>query len=822
MWRLFVDGSFFAPLAVHAVAAHVRRRRCCRRRGVALGRVGARSPRRRRPRPDLGPPAGRHDRSASPPATRSPPPATELDEAWRTFGDVRAPAPVLARLPARRRRRAVGRRVAGRPRRLPAVDVVRGAHPVGHPVRRSPRSSPPTAAGALAAALLARRRPGLRARCTGRRRQHGSPSWLGSDARVGTASLVKVGAGLGVVAVAVGWRARPPPARRRRRPRSSPSAPERRRRLRARRSARSSRSAAASSSSPRSSCSPSRRRSGPTGASPPSTSSTATCGRRRGSFGERRRRPRRRRRRRLPDRRGHPGASTIRGLAAIWLPAAFEAAEHRRRRRRGPLGRRSPRRSSSSTDARRPPTASPTRSSPACRLDRPPPWPPAPAARCPTTSPSATSTCPPTSPAAVAEPAAADRGRRRRRPTHQALALQDSFRDGSFTYSLDAPAGHSDTAIEDVPLRDPDRLLRAVRRHLRGHGPGRRAAGPGRRRLHPRRPRPGRPRRATSCGASTPTPGPRCGSPASAGSAFEPTPGRGAPGAEDYTGVAGVSRTPPAPSTEPTVVGADPVTPPTDEPVDGEPGDGGTTTSIVPGVVPPGVDGGSTPAPAPRSDSRRRRRRPHRPGPRRRSASPCSRSSRPVPLSPASGPCDAGAAGSGHDRRGARAPSSATRSPSGSGSSASCGAGGRPTAEFSRRLAGELGEPRVRRLGPLLTTAAFDPAGASPQHVQEAEALGERGGRGRRGPHHACWRRIARRRRSPATRAPGPRPVTRAQRRPVGPAHPHPARHRRALTGQPAPSGLLLVGVVAAEAATGPATGVAEGVAEAGRPVELR
>jgi hypothetical protein len=44
--------------------------------------------------------------------------------------------------------------------------------------------------------------------------------------------------------------------------------------------------------------------------------------------------------------------------------------------------------------------------------------------------------------------------------------------------------------------------------------------------------------------------------------------------------------------------------------------------------------------------------------------------------------------------------------------------------EFSRRLAGELAEPRVRRLGPLLTTAAFDPAGASPQHVQEAEALG--------------------------------------------------------------------------------------------------
>ena len=68
-------------------------------------------------------------------------------------------------------------------------------------------------------------------------------------------------------------------------------------------------------------------------------------------------------------------------------------------------------------------------------------------------------------------------------------------------------------------------LLRAVRGRVRGHGPLGRAPGTGGRRVHPRRGGPGRPGHLPSCAASTPTPGPRCSSPAPDGSRYEPTPG---------------------------------------------------------------------------------------------------------------------------------------------------------------------------------------------------------------------------------------------------------------------------------------------------------
>ena len=71
------------------------------------------------------------------------------------------------------------------------------------------------------------------------------------------------------------------------------------------------------------------------------------------------------------------------------------------------------------------------------------------------------------------------------------------------------------------------RLLRAVRRHLRRPRPGARVAVTGRGRVHPRRPR--APTAATTCAASTPTPGRRSTSTASAGCRSSPPPGEAFP-----------------------------------------------------------------------------------------------------------------------------------------------------------------------------------------------------------------------------------------------------------------------------------------------------
>ena len=93
MWRLFTDDAFFVPLAMHAIAAHVLVA-ALRRRGVApatsallclvaalaalvWGHLAAST--------TYGIPTGTTAREA----------VDQLELAWRTFGDVRAPAPVL-------------------------------------------------------------------------------------------------------------------------------------------------------------------------------------------------------------------------------------------------------------------------------------------------------------------------------------------------------------------------------------------------------------------------------------------------------------------------------------------------------------------------------------------------------------------------------------------------------------------------------------------------------------------------------------------------------------------------------------------------------
>ena len=85
-----------------------------------------------------------------------------------------------------------------------------------------------------------------------------------------------------------------------------------------------------------------------------------------------------------------------------------------------------------------------------------------------------------------------------------------------------------------VPLAAA-RLLRAVRRDLRRVRPLDRPPVAGGGRLHAGRSR--RRRASTTCAVATPTPGPRSTSSGVGWLAFEPTPGRGEPGAEGYTGV---------------------------------------------------------------------------------------------------------------------------------------------------------------------------------------------------------------------------------------------------------------------------------------------
>lgn len=201
MWRLFADGSFFVPLASHAVAAHVITA-ACRRRGVPtamsaiitgaaavlaltwahLGDTTA-----------FGLPTGATITAAG----------DRLDEAWRLFDEVRAPAPVLPGflLAAGAALWAAAWLADFAAFRLwTALEALIPAGTVF--VFSSLFAAERARTGAAAVWLTAALAFCLLHRTT---RQHGSPSWLGSDPRLGTASLLRVGAVLVVAAVLAGW-----------------------------------------------------------------------------------------------------------------------------------------------------------------------------------------------------------------------------------------------------------------------------------------------------------------------------------------------------------------------------------------------------------------------------------------------------------------------------------------------------------------------------------------------------------------------------------------------------------------------------------------
>jgi transglutaminase-like putative cysteine protease len=197
MWRLFEDGSFFWPLTGHAVAAHLVAA-ACRRRGLSLpvsalvtavaavlvltwSHLGATTA--------LGLPT-----TATIEAARD-----RLDEAWRMFDEVKAPAPVLPGfLLAAGAALWAGAWLAD----LAAFRlwtsfealIPSGTVFVFASLFTAEKGRAAAAAGWLAAALgfvLVHRTV----------RQHASPSWLGSDPRLGTAALLKAGAGLVALAV---------------------------------------------------------------------------------------------------------------------------------------------------------------------------------------------------------------------------------------------------------------------------------------------------------------------------------------------------------------------------------------------------------------------------------------------------------------------------------------------------------------------------------------------------------------------------------------------------------------------------------------------
>ena len=201
MWRLFVDGSYFWPLVGHAVAAHLIAA-ACRRRGMSLalsGVVIAAAAIVVLTWAHLG------DTTAF----GIPTPATltaagdRLEEAWRLFDEVKAPAPVLPGfvlaagaalwIGAWLADVAAFRLWASFEALIPSGTVF-----VFASLFAAERGRTGAAALWLATALafvLVHRTV----------RQHGSPAWLGSDPRLGTASLLKAGVALVTLAVVVGW-----------------------------------------------------------------------------------------------------------------------------------------------------------------------------------------------------------------------------------------------------------------------------------------------------------------------------------------------------------------------------------------------------------------------------------------------------------------------------------------------------------------------------------------------------------------------------------------------------------------------------------------
>ena len=201
MWRLFVDGSYFWPLVGHAVAAHVIAA-ACRRRGISTAASGAvvagaailvLTWSHLGDTTAFGIPTGATLTAAG----------DRLDEAWRLFDEVKAPAPVLPGfvlaagaalwIGAWLADVAAFRLWASFEALIPSGTVF-----VFASLFAAERGRTGAAALWLAAALafvLVHRTV----------RQHGSPAWLGSDPRLGTASLLKAGAVLVAAAVLLGW-----------------------------------------------------------------------------------------------------------------------------------------------------------------------------------------------------------------------------------------------------------------------------------------------------------------------------------------------------------------------------------------------------------------------------------------------------------------------------------------------------------------------------------------------------------------------------------------------------------------------------------------
>ena len=136
-------------------------------------------------------------------------------------------------------------------------------------------------------------------------------------------------------------------------------------------------------------------------------------------------------------------------------------------------------------------------------------------------------------------------------PFDRARALQDYFRNGSFTYDLNAPAGHSGTAIEQFLFQTRtgfcEQFAGSYAAMARAIGlPTRVAVG-----FTPGDPDPADPSVLHVRGEHAHA-WPEVFFEGAGWVAFEPTPGRGAPGAEGYTGVPEQQDTA-GPSTAPTI-----------------------------------------------------------------------------------------------------------------------------------------------------------------------------------------------------------------------------------------------------------------------------
>lgn len=301
-------------------------------------------------------------------------------------------------------------------------------------------------------------------------------------------------------------------------------------------------------------------------------------------------------------------------------------------------------------------------------------------------------------------------------PYEQALALQEHFRaDGAYTYSLAAPAGHSSSAIEDFLFETRtgycEQFAGAYAAMARAVGlPARVAVG-----FTPGQPDPLEPNRFIVRGENAHA-WPEVYIDGAGWVAFEPTPGRGAPGAEEYTGVV-ESQDAAGPSTEPVSV-----TEPEQPPIGLEPTDGPAPTTTAPpledvGALPEGID--------PTDDG----------GPD--AGSTVVRSLIAIAVAASAALVGGLAIAATRRFRRWRRRSRATTP------EALVGVCGQEVAEvvavlglvqrrdesdagFARRLADALGDRRLARLGQLLTRATFDPAGISEDDAAEAPAIVDR------------------------------------------------------------------------------------------------